>query len=118
MCLPQCRLPHQPELEKSCRNDRHPDTADHVRCPSLMGIRRQSKRHSPKRNQRRHGTRLRSHHPNLPRLPRHLRRRQSQLPHPQIPLKKKSLKILILGLICLAILQISKQEILINIAKL
>lgn len=74
MHLSQHGLQHQPQPEKDSQNGRSPDSADPIRRPPQLGFRRQSQRNSPKRNQRRHGSRLRSNHPNLPRQPRHLRR--------------------------------------------
>lgn len=74
MCLPQHRLQYQSQFEEDSRHGRNQHPSDDVRCPPLMGQCRQSKGHPPQRNQRRHGPRQRSHHPNLPRLPRHLHR--------------------------------------------
>lgn len=58
-------------LKKNRRHGRNQYPFDDVRRPPFMGQRSQNKRHPTQRNQRRHGPRLRSHHPNLPRFPRH-----------------------------------------------
>lgn len=81
--LPQHGLQHQPQPQENSRDGRRDNPTDTLRSSPQLGIRRQNQRHPRKRNKRRHGPRLRSNHPNLPRQPRHHHSRPRQRPDTQ-----------------------------------